>query len=150
MNSLLAHAFPKNILVACMLSVLLLPGGFVARDNAAAPKERTFRAAASTTGAGGNVPPHQSLFRHDTVMGTGDDRSYIGRDMDTGDRILESRGRPRHQDRPHQQTPMVIVPEVNVNGTWGQPQGGQQQDLGTGIMRPSPLPPGGIGTVPRQ
>ncbi len=163
MKPLLARAFSYGILAAAMLSTAVLPGVATAREGAAAQAERHTLIAESVTGSTGTeegIPPQQERPRHDTIMGTGGDQSYIGRDPDTGDRIMESKGPPRHQDMPQQQVPMIIAPEINVNGTWGQQQGGHggswnQQKPGYsgnrgGVMRPTPLPPGGMGTGKRQ
>ncbi|HEU6438641.1 MAG TPA: hypothetical protein VE028_14460 [Nitratidesulfovibrio sp.] len=170
MNPLLARAFAYGILVAVMLSTAVLPR--IARARAATPalaESRTLVAesvtgTAGTTTSNEGLPPQQERPRNDTFMGVGGDQSYIGRDPDTGDRIMESKGPPRHQDMPQQQVPMIIAPEINVNGTWGQPQGGNSGSWGNGgnsrnsgnggrgggVMRPTPLPAGGIGTGRRQ
>ncbi len=170
MNPLLARALPYGILVTVMLSTAVLPCPADARAAAPAQAESRTLVAESVTGTAGTgksdggIPPQQEYPRHDTFMGVGGDQSYIGRDPDTGDRIMESKGPPRHQDMPQQQVPMIIAPEINVNGTWGQPQGGNSgswgnggnsgnsgnSGSGSGVMRPTPLPPGGIGTGRRQ
>ncbi|MDR3044335.1 MAG: hypothetical protein LBU75_08755 [Desulfovibrio sp.] len=161
MKPLLARALLNGILVMGMLSTAVLPGTAVARESTtvqAKPDALIAAAAVGANGTGDGIPPQQEQPRHDTFMGTGGDQSYIGRDPDTGDRIMESKGPPRHQDMPQQQVPMIIAPEINVNGTWGQPQGGNSGNWGSGgnsgngggVMRPTPLPPGGIGTGRRQ
>lgn len=161
MKPLLARALLNAILVTGMLSTAALPGTAIARESTPArANSHALMAAAATgsNGTGGGIPPQQERPRHDTFMGTGGDQSYIGRDPDTGDRVMESKGPPRHQDMPQQQVPMIIAPEVNVNGTWGQPKGGNSGNSGNwgnsgssgGVMRPTPLPPGGIGTGKRQ
>ncbi len=161
MKPLLARALFNGILVLGMLSTAVLPDTAFAREGTPAQAEHHTLVAASVTGTSGTgdgIPPQQELPRNDTFMGTGGDQSYIGRDPDTGDRVMESKGPPRHQDMPQQQVPMIIAPEINVNGTWGQPQGGNSGNWGNGgssgsgggVMRPTPLPPGGIGTGRRQ
>uniref|UniRef100_B8DNV4 Lipoprotein n=1 Tax=Nitratidesulfovibrio vulgaris (strain DSM 19637 / Miyazaki F) TaxID=883 RepID=B8DNV4_NITV9 len=158
MKPLLARALFHSILVTGMLSTAVLPGTAIAREGTPAHAKPGILIAAAATGANGTwdgIPPQQERPRNDTFMGTGGDQSYIGRDPDTGDRVMESKGPPRHQDMPQQQVPMIIAPEINVNGTWGQPQGGNSGNWGSGgkeggVMRPTPLPPGGIGTGRRQ
>lgn len=164
MKPLLARAFINGILVMGILSTAVLTGVAIARESAAVQTPPTALIAAAATGSGGTgdgIPPQQERPRQDTFMGTGGDQSYIGRDPDTGDRVMESKGPPRHQDMPQQQVPMIIAPEINVNGTWGQPQGGSSGNWGNsgnegnrgnrgGVMRPTPLPAGGIGTGRRQ
>lgn len=161
MKPLLARALLNGILVMGMLSTAVLPGTAVARESTTVQAKPDALVAAAATGAndtGGGIPPQQERPRSDTFMGTGGDQSYIGRDPDTGDRVMESKGPPRHQDMPQQQVPMIIAPEINVNGTWGQPHGGSGGGGGNwgsganggGVMRPTPLPPGGIGTGRRQ
>lgn len=159
MKPLSARPFPYGILVAVMLSTVMTPGVAPTGKAMAAQAGSYTRTEEPVTGGtaatGGGIPPQQEQPRQDTFMGTGGDQSYIGRDPATGDRIMESKGPPRHQDMPQQQTPMIIAPEINVNGTWGQQpswSGGQggQSGQGGGVMRPTPLPKGGIGTGKRQ
>ncbi len=161
MKPLSARPFPYVILAAVMLSTVMTPGvapSGKAMAAQAGSHTRTEETVTGGTAATGGIPPQQEQPRNDTFMGTGGDQSYIGRDPATGDRIMESKGPPRHQDMPQQQVPMIIAPEINVNGTWGQQQpnwsGGQGNQGGQsgqgGVMRPTPLPKGGIGTGKRQ
>lgn len=149
MKPLLARAFAYVILAVSMLSTIawltdsLVPHAAMAAqaDDAArntirnAPQDAPRESGDATWGTG--TQPARQLPRHDTIMGTGGDQSYIGRDPDTGDRIMESQGPPPHQDMPGQQPPLIIVPEISVNATGGAWGTGSQPG---GVMRPTPLP----------